>query len=147
MAFKFQLQAVLEHRRHLEDLAKAEYAEKIGAQNQIKQQIAWLEDEHKRAREEMHLNSAGGMPANDYILANEYATVLRLQSLREQSKLPMLEIEIEAARQKLLEATRNRKVLEKLREKHLARYNKEMLSFEQKLMDEAAVSAFTRRGS
>ena len=78
-------------------------------------------------------------------MANEYATVLRLQSLREQSRLPMLKMETEKARQKLMEATRGRKVLEILREKYLARYNREQLIFEQKLLDEAAAGGHARR--
>ena len=121
-----------------------EFAEKVQKQNQITDQIAFLEKEHARAQREMQNSPAGGMQAKDYILANEYATVLRLQSLREQSKLPVLEIEVEVARQKLLEATRNRKVLEKLRETDLDRYNKDINKFEQKILDEAAVGAFAR---
>ena len=147
MAFKFRLQSVLEHRRHLEELAKNFCAEKIRAQNQAEEQIRWLEEEHSRARAELQITGGKGIAAKDYILANEYATVLRLQSLREQSRLPFLKDEVEKARQKLLLATRDRKVLETLKEKHLTRYNKEQLAFEQKLLDEAAASGYLRRDS
>jgi flagellar FliJ protein len=145
MAFKFRLQSVLDHRRHLEELAMNTFAETMRALTQAEEQIRWLEEEHSRARDELQNNNTNGIPAKDYILANEYATVLRLQSLREQSRLPMLKSESERARQKLLEATRDRKVLETLREKHLTRYNREQLIFEQKLLDEAAISGHARR--
>ena len=145
MAFKFKLQSVLDHRRHLEELAMNAFAETMRILHKTEEHIRWLEKEHSRARSKLHTPDGKGIAAKDYILANEYVTVLRLQSLRQQSTLPMLKHETELARQKLLEATRERKVLETLREKHLARYNKEQLAMEQKLLDEAATSGYSRR--
>jgi flagellar FliJ protein len=87
------------------------------------------------------------MPAPQFQLANEYATVLRLQALREQARLPMLRAAVEAARAKLIEAQRDRKVLEALRDRHRLRWEREQLKAEQKMIDEAAVSAYIRRRS
>ena len=145
MVFRFRLQAVLEHRRHLEDLALNEYAQKLTAQRQCQQQIDWLKQEHARARAELQVKERQGMPAKDFILANEYVTVLRLMAMREQSRLPLLEAEVAEARDKLRQATIDRKVMESLRERHLARWEREQLLNEQRLLDEAAVGAFVRR--
>lgn len=145
MAFKFRLQTVLEHRRHLEDQAKARFARSLGAQRQAENHIAWLEDEHNRARSELQGKQVDGMPAPEFIMQNEYVTVLRLQSMREQARLPMLRAETERHRRKLVEATRERKVLEVLRDGHRARWEREQLLAEQRMLDEAAVNAHVRR--
>ena len=42
MAFKFKLQAVLDHRRHLEELAMNVLAQTMRAQAQAEEQIRWL---------------------------------------------------------------------------------------------------------
>jgi flagellar FliJ protein len=145
MAFRFRLQSVLDHRRHLEDLALHGFAAKLGVQKECERHVAWLEQEHKRARQELNQREIKGMPANEFVLANEYTTVLRLQSLREQARLPMLKAETEKARKKLLSATRNRKALQSLRKRHLARYQREELQIEGRILDEAAVGSFVRR--
>lgn len=145
MAFRFRLQSVLDHRSHLEDLALHAFAAKLGSQNECERHVAWLEKEHRRARQEINHLEVKGMPAREFVLANEYTTVLRLQSMREQARLPMLEADTEKARQKFLIATRDRKALDNLRKRHLKRFDMEQIKAEGRLLDEAAVGAFLRR--
>ncbi|KMY68723.1 hypothetical protein AAU61_03680 [Desulfocarbo indianensis] len=145
MAFKFRLQSVLDHRAHLEELALHEFAVRIKAQRECQEQIAWLEAEHRRARARITDMDLAGMSAPEFQMANEYATVLRLQAMREQSRLPGLQAETDRARLKLMEARKNRLVLDTLKARHRRRYEYEQLQAEQRLIDEAAVSGFLRR--
>lgn len=145
MPFRFRLQAVLEHRRHQQEAAMAELALKLGAQTQCEQQITWLEKEFRLARSELGRRQRGAMAAKDFVMANEYLTVLRLTSLREQARLPALRAETEGARLKLVEADRRCRVLEKLRQRHKDAYDKREMQSEQRLLDEVAVGAYARR--
>lgn len=145
MAFRFRLQPVLDHRAHLEDLALNRFAARLQAQAECERHIAWLQKEMRRARQELYEREQEGMPAKDYILANEYVTVLRLQVMREQSRLPLLKAQTEQARQEVVEATRGRKVLEALRDRHRQEYEREERLAEQRLLDEVAVGAYVRR--
>lgn len=145
MAFRFRLQSVLEHRAHLEDMALNRLAVRLKAQADCEKQIAWLGTEMRRARQELHEREREGMPAREFILANEYVTVLRLQSLREQARLPELKALTEKARAELVEATRARKVLEALRDRHRQEYERQERLAEQRLLDEVAVGAYVRR--
>lgn len=145
MAFRFRLQAVLEHRRHQQEAAMAELAVKLGSQTQCEQQIAWLEKEFRAARGQLGLRQSGSMAAKDFVLANEYLTVLRLTALREQARLPALRAETEQARLKLVEADRRCRVLEKLRQRHKEAYDRQEMLKEQRLLDEVAVGAYARR--
>ncbi len=145
MPFRFRLQSVLDHRQHLEDLAFNAFALKQRAQMDCEEQIAWMRAEMERAREELYRREERGMLAQEYVLANEYVTVLRLQVLRNQARLPQLKAETDAARQLLIEATRQRKVLEILRDRHRQEYEAEQRAQEQRVLDEVAVGSFVRR--
>ena len=144
MAFKFRLQSVLNHRLHLEDIAKTEMAAQVQARNKCQQRIDWLQEEMKRYRQEMVEKEKRGMAAGEFIMANEYVTVLRLQIMREQSKIPLLDAQIEHARQKLVKAVQNRKAMEVLRSRDLEQYMQAQLKMEQNLLDEVAVGVFVR---
>ena len=145
MAFKFRLQSVLDHRAHLEELALNDFALHIKAERECQEQIAWLESEHRRARAKIVDMDVTGMSAPEFQLANEYATVLRLQAMREQARLPRLQAETHESRKKLMEARKNRLVLDTLKERHRKRYDYEQLMAEQRLIDEAAVAGYIRR--
>jgi flagellar FliJ protein len=145
VGFVFRLDPVLDHRRHLEDLALNELAMRLKAQQDCERQIAWMHEELNRARQDLAEKEIRGIRAQDYILANEYVTVIRLQAMREQARLPVLRLATEQARTKLVEATRARKVLETLKDRHRARWEREQLALEQKLLDEVAVGRFARR--
>ena len=145
MAFRFRLQTVLDHRRHLEDLAFNHFAKLQKVQQECELHVAWLKGELLRARQDLQEREKRGLPAKDFILANEYVTVLRLQLLREQNRLPILKAQAEEARLRLVAAAQNRKVLESLRQTHQADYDREELLQEQRLLDEVAVGSFARR--
>lgn len=144
MAFKFRLQSVLNHRLHLEDMAKNELGMRVQARNQCEQRILWLREEMGRIRFDLSEREQKGMSASDFVLANEYVTILRLQGLREQSRLPMLISEEDAARTALLKAVQNRRALEVLLERDKKEYNVAQLAAEQALLDEVSVGAYVR---
>ena len=145
MAFRFRLQPVLDHRAHLEDLALQEFALRLNQKREAEEHIAWLEEELGRARGGMGQPGGAGVSAADFQLANEYATVLRLQALRARARLPELEAQAEKARRKLMLARKDRLVLDTLKERHRRRHQREELLAEQRVIDEAAVSAHLRR--
>lgn len=144
MAFRFRLQSVLNHRLHLEDLAKNQLGVRVQARNQCEQRILWLREEMGRIRRDLAEREQKGMSANDFVLANEYVTVLRLQGLREQSRLPMLLSQEDEARAALLKAVQNRKAIEVLLKRDRDQYDQAQLAAEQALLDEVAVGAYVR---
>jgi flagellar protein FliJ len=145
MAFNFRLQTVLEHRQHLEDMALNALAVRQRALHECEEHIAWLKAELNRSREELWKREQEGLAARDYVLANEYVTVLRLQVMRNQARLPQLQAETEKARLLLVEATKARKILEALRDRHRMEYDEEQRRAEQRVLDEVAVGAYVRR--
>lgn len=145
MPFRFRLQSVLEHRAHQKELAMAKLAERLGLQRKCQEQISWLRQESQRAREEFGQRESKGLSAREFILANEYLTVLRLHGLREEARLPGLQAQSLEARQELIEAQRDHRALEILREQHLTDYRREQMRTEQILLDEAAINSHARK--
>jgi flagellar FliJ protein len=144
MAFKFRLQPVLNHRLHLEDKAKAELGLCLQAQKQCEERIIWLREEMLRIRRNMTAREKTGMDANSFILNNEYVTLLRLQALREEARMPLLIAQSNQARSALVEAMQNRKALELLLERDKKEYEKALAAMERNLLDEVAVGAYAR---
>ncbi|MDR1397971.1 MAG: flagellar export protein FliJ [Desulfarculales bacterium] len=144
MAFKFRLQSVLNHRLHLEDKAKAELGLCLQAQKQCEERVIWLREEMLRIRRNMTAQEQAGMDASSFILNNEYVTLLRLQALREEARLPLLIAQSNQARSALVEAMQNRKALDLLMERDKKEYEKALAAMERNLLDEVAVGAYAR---
>jgi flagellar FliJ protein len=145
MAFKFRLQPVLNQRLYMEDKTKAELGLRLQEQNQCEARISWLREEMLRIRRRMlAAQEEQGMDASSFILNNEYVTLLRLQALREEARLPMLIGQANQARAALVKAMQNRKALELLMERDKKEYEKALAVMERNLLDEVAVGAYAR---
>jgi flagellar FliJ protein len=145
MAFKFRLQPVLNQRLHMEDKAKSELGLCLQEQKRCEERISWLREEMLRIRRHMlEAQAEQGMDASSFILNNEYVTLLRLQALREEAKLPMLMNQSEQARAALVKAMQNRKALELLLERDKKEYERALAALERNLLDEVAVGAYAR---
>ncbi len=80
-------------------------------------------------------------------ISNLVAYIEKLQEKEKEQRNVILTAEekLESKRQELMEAVKNRKVIENLREKHEAEYHKEMNELERKNSDEMSVLKFSRR--
>jgi len=143
--FVFSLQKVLEYRQRLEEQAIRAFAE---AQAQLMHEQAVL---HKLLieREECLRRSHRRQHLSVELLAVEQTYLSALEDRIEQQRQRVAEAEkvLEEKRQALIEAQRERKTLERLREKQYEEWRQEWLRTEQKALDELAnVRAVTSPG-
>jgi flagellar FliJ protein len=143
--FVFSLQKVLEYRQRLEEQAIRAFAE---AQAQLMHEQAVL---HKLLieREECLRCSHRRQHLSVELLAVEQTYLSALEERIEQQRQRVAEAEkvLEEKRQALIEAQRERKTLERLREKQYEEWRQEWLRTEQKALDElATVRAVTSPG-
>lgn len=125
MGFKFRLEKVLEHRRRLENEAKRDYfealAKTVEANGKLKSLYTAIDDCRHRAHE---LQRVGG--GRDVVFSlQDVDTFIRGQLIRidQQRKLVRELKQVEEEKQELLiEASKERQALEKLREKRLSEY-------------------------
>jgi flagellar FliJ protein len=118
MAKPFKLQTVLDHRQRLEDMAMQSLAEARARENVLQQQITEKRTALDLLLEEFAERQQAGISFHDL-------QVYRLSIQRSQSRLKELEEraellaeEVEDRRRHLAETCRDKKLLEKLKEKH-----------------------------
>ena len=140
--FAFSLEKVLKLRKHSEDEARIELGRAISVLAAFEQKLFALIGEIARAQREQF------NPENTAIQMQQYMFYLiRLDNTREQllNEIAMAEMKVEQARDAFLEASRERKVLDKLKEKRYKEYRKEVLDEETKTLDDISTAAQSRR--
>jgi len=132
-AFAYSLEKVLKLRKYNEDEAKIELGKAISILAELEQKI------FANVRETARAQDAQFNPENTAIEMQQYMFYLiRLHNTREQllSEAAMAELKVEEAREVFLEASRERKVLDKLKEKRYKEYRKMSLTEETKALDD-----------
>ena len=141
-AFTFSLEKVLKLRKFHEDEAKIELGRTIAILLELENRILALGQERARAA------GAQFSPENSAAMIQQYMFyLLRLDNTKEQllKEAAMAELKVEEARAQFLEASRERKVLDKLKEKRQKEYRKEMFAEETKTLDD--ISAASRQSN
>lgn len=137
--FSFSLEKVLNLRKFHEDEAKIELGRATGILADLENKILILGHERLRAAD------AQFSPENSAAMIQQYRFyLLRLDYTKEQllKEAAIAELKVEEARKVFLEKSRERKVLDKLKEKRQKEYHKEVLVEETKTLDD--ISAATR---
>lgn len=139
--FQFRLQKVLEYRVHLEDTLRTELAELRRERAMLVERREQLETE---VAERVQRLTAGEFDVLQVKMTTHY--VNRLEGLIQHTRQRIAEMDeaIEEKRQALVEASRNRKVMEKLKETAYEEYRAEELRTEQLFLDELATATFNR---
>ncbi len=138
-AFRFRLQTLLKLRESARDARREQYAQAQEAEKIIDDQQREIDDELNNAKLSTHKAVEPGTVDVDALLhANQRQRVLLAQqaTLREQAKT--IAQAIHQRREALMEADREVKVLEKLRERQKTQFQHEQHRIENKQMDEIA---------
>jgi flagellar FliJ protein len=131
--FVFRLEKFLNLREHYEDEAKIELGRAVGVLAELEGRIRALAAERVRAA------AAQFKPENSAIEIQQYMYYLvRLDNTKERllEEAAVAEMKVEEAREAFLEASRERKVLDKLKEKKQKEYHKMKLEEETKVLDD-----------
>jgi len=139
--FVFNLEKVLGLRKYREEETKIELGKAISFLADLENRIKILGQERVRAAE------AQFNPENSAAQIQQYMFyLLRLDNTKEQllEEAALAELKVEEAREVFLEASRERKVLDKLKEKRQKEYRKQMFAEETKILDDISGSAPAR---
>jgi len=139
--FAFGLQKVLNLRKYYEEEAKIELGRAVSVLADIESKLRVLAAERARAV------AAQFSPDNSAAIIQQYMYYLiRLDNIEEAllREKVLAEQKVEEAREAFLEASRERKVLNKLKDKRQEEYHKEMLDDETKVLDDISSGAIAR---
>ena len=134
-AFSFSLEKVLNLRKYYEDEAKIELGRTVGILAELESNIRFVAEERVRAA------SAQFSPGNTAAEMQQYMFyLLRLDNTKERllREAALAELKVEEARNVFLEASRERKILDKLKEKREKDYRKFALAEETKILDDVS---------
>ncbi len=140
--FRFDLEKLLELRAYREKEAELELARMVG-------ELASIEARIREVAEERAAVAAGrfgkGRSSSDMLAAERY--ILRLDKTRDAliEAAAKAELAVEAARDAFAEASRDRKVIDKLKEKRKGEYRKAAANQEIAVLDDISGGAAARR--
>ena len=137
--FSFRLQTLLKLRDTVRDERRGELAQAYRAEEILLRRRQEIDEELGRLSQESRAAAGPGPVDVDRLLdARRYELVLRSHDHVAQKQQEVLKAEIERRRQALVEANRDVRVLELLRQKQLDRHRQEEARQETKELDEAA---------
>jgi flagellar export protein FliJ len=137
--FRFRLDTLRRLREAARDGRRAALAEAYRAEELLREQQEHLGRELERLAAESRAAASPGRIDVDRLLdARRYELVLRAHQKQLAAQQENVAEEVERRRQALVEADREVRVLESLREKHLRRHREEEARRETKELDEAA---------
>lgn len=138
--FKFSLQKVLDYRTQLEDEAKMAFAR---AMQDHRKQTELLDSVKSRlAAHEQSLYSGKEVTENDMWLWRRYRHRLQEEQMEAEVRMQETARELTRSRLKLVDRSKDRKLLERLREQQEVRFRKEENLKEQRESDEMATIRF-----
>jgi flagellar FliJ protein len=129
--FNFSLRRLLELREHREDEAKIELGKAIGTLTVIEQRIDEVSMERARAMTDRYSHSMDGFRDYDLYIRRLEQTTEKLQK-----EAVLAELEVNEKRDLFIEASRDRKVLDKVKERRQKEHRKEMFAEETKALDD-----------
>ena len=147
--FEFRLEALLAHRQQIE---KEKQRRVAAVQQEIQAMVRHIQETQARiAAENRTLGSkelVGSLDMQYIAYEKRFVGNLQVRIVLAMQKLAGMEQQLNGARAELLAAARDRKVIEKLKEKQLARWQAEQDRKEAALMDELGTQLAMRgRGS
>lgn len=138
MAFKFQFQSILDLKIRLEDLKKAKLGEVTEILNQEMEKLSILIQEKKKQFELKKEKNDKGFTPNELISYNNYMERLKKSISIQEMVVKRAKEAVEKARIELVNAAKERKMFETLKEKKLEEYWEEYYRKEQIALDEVA---------
>lgn len=139
--FRFDLEQVLELRRWSEREKELELGRLVGECLRLQQGA----DQREQQARSIFLERGDGFNLERLALIEAYGARMREEKQQMLRELGEREEERESARQDFLRASRDRKVLEKLKERKAQEYNKRLMALEQRELDEIGSNRAARK--
>ncbi|MGD0623603.1 MAG: flagellar export protein FliJ [Thermodesulfobacteriota bacterium] len=142
MRFVFKLQALLNWKKNLEELSQMRLADKLKYLQTQEEEIQNLRNRRSAYAQEMNEKSLRGLKAGEYLTYQQYFEESYKDLILKEEKKKHTIREIEMEREKLIAFTKQRKILEKLKEKKLERFRYQSEREEQIKNDERAIRRY-----
>ena len=145
MKFRFAYEHLLKHKKRLAELAAREFSEaqhKVDQANgKLRDMYELIEESRKRA---LDLTAEGGRKSGALAQIDEFITGHKIRIEHQRLVIRQLHLEAERTQEALIEAAREYKTLQKLRERRLDEFKHLVKKHELKQVDELVTTRFKR---
>jgi flagellar FliJ protein len=140
--YKFTIQPLLNHRKFIEEILQKELSLFKRLLADEKKKLKDYEKARNRFLLELRQKQRKSITVSENLLYFNF--LVRLTSDFDNQRHIVLDVEkkFDRKRDDLIEAMKKRKMLEKLKEKHLKAYNHKLIKNEQDFLNEAAINIF-----
>ena len=143
--YNFNLEPVLKHRKLVEENLQKELAVlKLLLVNE-RERLQTYKESRSKFLVELQRKQEQGTTISDVFLYLPFIEQLSKDIEKQNKTVSDLEKDVEQKRQDLVEATKKKKTLEKLKDKGLKAFKQEMIKKEQEFLNEVAVNRFNGR--
>jgi flagellar FliJ protein len=142
----FQLQTVLDYRETKESLAQQSLAEAKRNEHELMQELERVHSDLSRLEKEQEAKQAAGLECRELLLYQNGKECRRLRIRELEDSIASARREVERKRQDLLRASREKKLLEKVKERQSERLSHHLRKQEQERLDEIATTSFFMQG-
>ncbi len=143
--FRYRLEPILKIKSHTEKQRQKDHAAALQQVYRQKEHLAAIDNERSRTFDFQRTRLEGRIHTHQLLAASRYLVRLKRDTMSGSELLKGLEREAERKRQQLVQASRERKIYEKLRERQEAKFNQEVELHDRKTLDELAVVTFVHR--
>ena len=143
--YKFSLQSLLNHRKHIEENLDKELGKIKRAVNKEKKRLENITKEKIQCQQKLQKKQGDGKKVNEIILCFNYLDKLSKDIDKQKRCLKDVEKEYDIKRSELIEAMKKRKTIDRLKEKEMKAFNYSEMKVEQDMMNEVAANQFIRK--
>lgn len=143
--FTFKMEPLFEYRQRLEELCRKEFGEALARLRSEEEKIERLKELYKKSSFEIDGLKESGAAAGEMELYHSYVAGLKRHISEQERILSQVSAAVEKKRGELIEASRNRKVMELMKEKSLHQHNQRVSRLEQKESDDLISGSFGRK--
>ncbi len=143
--FRFRFEPMLKVKEHREKERQRELAETLTKVQDQKASLMKMDTKRLNTMEHHRSKLVGRVSMAEALVCSRYLLRLKRERMASSELLRGMEREAESRRQKLVEAARERKVYDLLKEKQQMRHRQGLDKDEQKALDEVATNNFRRQ--
>lgn len=142
--FRFSLEPLLEYRKRLYEEAETVLANVKKSLLAAEHELASIENEEGYQYKRLREKKSKELNIGDILL--HYSYLIHLAKVKDIKKKDILHLkkEVDEKRNILVKLSKDKKIIEKLREKALRAFLKERIKHEQKVLDDSAINKFVR---
>ncbi|MDL1962731.1 MAG: flagellar export protein FliJ [Deltaproteobacteria bacterium] len=143
--YQFTLQALLNHRKSIEETLQKELSVVKRLLADEKKKLTDYERARNKFLVELQQKQRESITVSENLLYCNFFVRLDSKLDRQRDIVPDIEKNFDRKRDDLIKAMKERKILEKLKEKRLKAYDNKLMKNEQDFLNEAAINMFNRK--